>query len=672
MFSSANRAPLWRRALVGAAGTALVVTPLGLVQTAQADTASDEVTWSRTTLDTGVVRGYQMGVDPVNRKVYFTDAQQRVDSREKVATFDSAGNPNGYFWQKSHTEASARVLEFDMAKKSLSREFSYLDLTRLGANAKKEGEAHSWDGFTNDEASQSQNSMRTHFSPNGIAIDPNTTYDGVVDPTIITTHVRQRSSHPDGGGGGIVIYRASQGAPTDADRLWEFEDGSAISSGSRRVAINTTTHKAFITNMGDRGRSGDPAKGGYVTVIDLVTKKVDARIAIPAPQDTRAAHGGVIGVTVDESTNTVYAGVISGGDLTTDQSKIFAIDASNLDTSDPKSKVLNASKVSELSALVPTNARPKYVEADKRLYVSSYDSGTISVIDADKTSATYGQLLDQVVDGPTNSVEVDAERNLLYSAGLGDKELKVYDTETLDEVVTIPTYARANDIAVDPATGEVWVGYFSFAGMPSDKAEVFDITLPEEAAAPAAAEVDLSVAGATFGKAGKATVVVTDAEGAAAKGAVTVTAGGKAVKATLKRGEATVALPASLKAGKHAVTVAYAGTDTVGAARATGTLTVAKASVKLAAKVAKKATVKKAGKVKVSVKSTVAGTPATGKVTLTLKKGKATKKVTGTLKNNTVTVKLPKLKKGKWKATAKYAGASSYASASTKVTVVVK
>lgn len=660
-----------RRALVAAAGTALVVTPLGLVQsTATAADAGEGWTWTRTVLDTGVAQGYQMGVDEVNRKVYFTDAQARTDRREKVTTYDAAGEPNGFFWQHSTTGGSAKVVEFDMAEKRWTRDMSYLGLTRLGPNAKKEGEAHSWDGLADTVTSQS--SMRTHFSPNGIAIDPNTVYDGVVDPTIITTHVRQRGTQPDGSsvghGGGIVIYRASQGAPTDADRLWEFDDKTPISDGSRRVAVNTKTHKAYITNMGTR----NDTRRGYVTVIDLVTKKVEAQISIPKPADTRAADGGVIGVAVDEVNNLVYAGTISGGDLTTDQSKLFVIDAGKIDTSEPQNKTLNAAHVTELPALIPTNARPKYVADDKRLYVSSYDSGTISVIDADPASATYGQLLDQVVDGPTNSVAVDADRNLLYSAGLGDNELKVYDTETLDEVVTIPTYSRANDIAVDPVTGEIWVGYFSFAGSVADKTEVFDLKAPAEAPAPAATETELSVTGTTFGKSAKATVVVTDDEGDAAKGAVQVKVAGKTLSATLKRGEATVTLPADLKVGTHAVTASYAGNDTTAASSANGKLVVAKATVKLSAKAAGKVKVKKAGKLKVTASGTVAAAKATGKVTVTLKKGKATKKATGTLKNNTVTIKLPKLAKGTWTAKVTYAGNASYKAAGATAKIAVK
>lgn len=209
------------------------------------------------------------------------------------------------------------------------------------------------------------------------------------------------------------------------------------------------------------------------------------------------------------------------------------------------------------------------------------------------------------------------------------------------------------------------MGYFSFGGTAADKTEVFDVQAPAEA------DVEISTAGSTFGKAGKASIVVTDADGGALKGSVTVTGAGDPITATLKRGEAVVTLPKSLKAGKHTLTATYAGKGQVSTGTATGAYAVAKDTVKLAGKVSKKAKVKKAGKITLKVTSAVAGTPATGKVTVTLKKGKgakkSTKKVTGTLKKgNKVTIKLPKLKKGTWTATAKYAGAANYKAAKAK------
>lgn len=97
-----------------------------------------------------------------------------------------------------------------------------------------------------------------------------------------------------------------------------------------------------------------------------------------------------------------------------------------------------------------------------------------------------------------------------------------------------------------------------------------------------------------------------------------------------------------------------------------------KNAAKVAAKVKKKPTTKKAGKAKLTVKG-VAGVKATGKVKVTLKKGKQAKKVNGKLnKKGVATVKLPKLKKGTWKLVAKYTGDANYKAAKKTVKVKVK
>ncbi len=101
-------------------------------------------------------------------------------------------------------------------------------------------------------------------------------------------------------------------------------------------------------------------------------------------------------------------------------------------------------------------------------------------------------------------------------------------------------------------------------------------------------------------------------------------------------------------------------------------MTVAKAATTAMAKVKKKVSAKKAGKVKVKLAST-AGTAPSGKVVVTLKKGKKTKKVKGKLKKNgVVVIKVPKLKKGKWKATVVYQGSATHAASTTTFVLKVK
>ncbi|MCR6033418.1 CHAP domain-containing protein [Nocardioides sp. zg-579] len=79
----------------------------------------------------------------------------------------------------------------------------------------------------------------------------------------------------------------------------------------------------------------------------------------------------------------------------------------------------------------------------------------------------------------------------------------------------------------------------------------------------------------TNGRAGRAVVVVeVTAPGVAAPtGPVKVKVGGRVVNATVDGGRARVVVP-KLKAGKHAVTVVYRGTDVVRSSRATATVVV--------------------------------------------------------------------------------------------------
>ncbi len=94
--------------------------------------------------------------------------------------------------------------------------------------------------------------------------------------------------------------------------------------------------------------------------------------------------------------------------------------------------------------------------------------------------------------------------------------------------------------------------------------------------------------------------------------------------------------------------------------------------VKVASKT--KVSVKYANKVAtIKVKITGGKAPATGKVSILVKKGKKTvKKISATVKNGVATAKVKKLKKGKHTVTAKYAGDSALLASQGKVCFTVK
>jgi len=94
------------------------------------------------------------------------------------------------------------------------------------------------------------------------------------------------------------------------------------------------------------------------------------------------------------------------------------------------------------------------------------------------------------------------------------------------------------------------------------------------------------------------------------------------------------------------------------------------AASKVTAKVAKKPTTKKPGKLKVAVNG---GTlKAAGTVKVTLKKGKVTKTKNATLTKAAATVALPKLKAGKWKVTVAYtSGDAAYVNGKKVLTLKV-
>ncbi|WP_205473545.1 Ig-like domain repeat protein [Nocardioides sp. SYSU D00038] len=165
-------------------------------------------------------------------------------------------------------------------------------------------------------------------------------------------------------------------------------------------------------------------------------------------------------------------------------------------------------------------------------------------------------------------------------------------------------------------------------------------------------------ASAVYGAPRAVTATVTGA-GEAPTGTVTVKEGSTTLgTASLSGGSATVALPTTMAAGAHALTVEYGGDAAYAGATDSVSLTVTKASSRtVAAANPRKVAKGKAFRAKVTVTSK--GSTPTGKVDILLKGRKIG---SGTLRGGTVTIKVTKrLGVGVKTLTARYAGTANVA-----------
>ncbi|TCI98986.1 Ig-like domain repeat protein [Aeromicrobium sp. IC_218] len=175
------------------------------------------------------------------------------------------------------------------------------------------------------------------------------------------------------------------------------------------------------------------------------------------------------------------------------------------------------------------------------------------------------------------------------------------------------------------------------------------------------ASTSVAVSGATtaaYGSTVRWTVTVRG--GSPAGGTVTVAGSGVNVRAAVSRGRAVVTLPRTLAPASRTLRVTYSGDGTHLASSRNLGLRVVKANVSAAAKVTKKPTSRKAGKVRVTVRG-AGPVRAGGRVTVTIQKGSKRYTVRGNVRSNgTVDLTLRKLAKGTWTVKAVYAGDARY------------
>lgn len=182
-----------------------------------------------------------------------------------------------------------------------------------------------------------------------------------------------------------------------------------------------------------------------------------------------------------------------------------------------------------------------------------------------------------------------------------------------------------------------------------------------------------TVSPTSYGSRSKVTVrVATPAGLTGLTGTVTVSGAGATQTHAVGSGSIAFALPATLKPGRHAMTVTYSGDGQVEPATRVVQLTVSTAKPAAAhLSVSAKPSAKHKGRATVKVSASKGLTAVTGKVTVILTSGKHSKKVTGTLKKGRVVISLPKLSKGTWKVSVKYAGNAYYSARTTNAPRIV-
>lgn len=159
-------------------------------------------------------------------------------------------------------------------------------------------------------------------------------------------------------------------------------------------------------------------------------------------------------------------------------------------------------------------------------------------------------------------------------------------------------------------------------------------------------------------------------DGYASRGDYVVLLDGQRIGSATQQSSYVVTLPASLSAGKHVLTVAFAPGDGSPIATRSSTVTVAKAKTTTKLKLSKsKTTAKKGAKATITVAVPGTAVQANGVATIKLY-GKTIK---ARIKNGRGTVTLRRLKPGRYKLYAKFNGGSSLAaSSSSKVRLTVR
>jgi len=307
-----------------------------------------------------------------------------------------------------------------------------------------------------------------------------------------------------------------------------------VGGGPLTVAVDPTTHIAYVTNGGN----------GTVSVIDGATGSVTSLITVGSGPD---------GVAVDPVTDTVY--VANGGAGT-----VSVIDGAT----------------GTVTATITVGSDPDGVAVDPvthTAYVANF-AGTVSVIDEATNTVTATIAAGSGSDG----VAVDPVFHTAYVANFGGT-VSVIDEATGTVVATVPVGADPSGVAVDPVLHTAYVT--------NGNASTVSVIGVVQAQPTPVTTVTSSRDPSTFGQTVTFTATVAPADG----GTITFSSGSqalcRAVPMTQVSGSTyhatctTTALPA----GRDTITAVYPGDASYAASDGGLTQTVARAPTSLTARI---------------------------------------------------------------------------------------
>ena len=321
----------------------------------------------------------------------------------------------------------------------------------------------------------------------------------------------------------------------------------AVGAGPLAVAVDPTTHTAYVTNGGT----------GTVSVIDGATNTVTATFAVgsgpgavavdSAAHTVYVANGGAGKVSViDETTNTVTASIPVGSDP-----GAVAVDSAAHTVYVANGGAGTVSVIDEttgvVTATIPVGSEPGGVAvaaAAGAVYVANFP-GTVSVIDA----ATGTVTATIPVDSGSDAVAVDAAAGTVYVANYSGT-VSVIDAAT-SAVTAVPVGSDPLGVAVDSSTHTAYATNGNASSV-----SVISVVLPTPVTT-----VTSSSNPSTFGQ----NVTFTAKVGPADGGAVTFSSGSKALCRAVSliqvsgRTYRAACTTGALSAGRHTITATYLG-----------------------------------------------------------------------------------------------------------------